>query len=332
METSFRANVKLTAIIYLHPIVNDRLEGSALDNLSVFRKLCGPDFYPNIVLATTFWSAVTEAVGSRRETELRETDEFWGGMIRKGSQMTRLPDDRSKCIELLMRLSHKNKGVLQIQRELVTESRSIGQTEAGSSARNIRALENLREEFNKRLIDFSEQQKAEQLKQKTEFERLRQEQEDAFEEQIRKNREIIEQQKRENEALLKAAEERRRKALEEHEEHARQTKLETERLQAQLERLALEEKDRDERRKNEQKQHKFKLRIGMIQQKAEAQFGLCSTAIEAGTIKIALSTNWFLELQVCSFCNVCENVCSVQLCYCKSISLGFITTCTRICS
>jgi hypothetical protein len=99
MEASYRAQVRLTAIIYLHPITHDRLEGSALDNLSMFRKLCGPDCYPNIVLATTFWSGVDEDTAALREAELIQNEEFWCGMIRRGSQVIRCPEDRAQCIQ-----------------------------------------------------------------------------------------------------------------------------------------------------------------------------------------------------------------------------------------
>ncbi|KAK1091077.1 hypothetical protein LTR48_007028, partial [Friedmanniomyces endolithicus] len=82
LESSYKAQVRLSAIVYLHPIASQRLEGSALNNLSMFRKLCGTDFYPNVILATSFWGSVDADIGRRREVELRENDEFWGAMVK----------------------------------------------------------------------------------------------------------------------------------------------------------------------------------------------------------------------------------------------------------
>lgn len=72
-------------------------------------------------------------------------------MLQRGSQMIRLPDDRQERVQLLTRLAKKEKVVLQIQEELVHKGFALSKTEADSSAKNFRALEDLREEFTKQL-------------------------------------------------------------------------------------------------------------------------------------------------------------------------------------
>lgn len=78
----YSKDIKLSGIIYLHRITDVRFSGSAQKNLSVFKKLCGDDFYPNVVLATTIWEnlsnpGLSTTVGDRRENELLETSEWW---------------------------------------------------------------------------------------------------------------------------------------------------------------------------------------------------------------------------------------------------------------
>jgi hypothetical protein len=86
---------------------------------------------PNIVLATTFWGNVTPQVGVAREKELRESAEFWGEMVKKGSQVVRLQlDDRESGLKVLRDIAMKNKITLEAQRELVEENKSAGETAA----------------------------------------------------------------------------------------------------------------------------------------------------------------------------------------------------------
>ena len=58
----------------------------------MFQNFCGEFFYQNVILATTMWGVVPEKLLpdlERRETELNESDVFWGDMIPKGSTYKR---------------------------------------------------------------------------------------------------------------------------------------------------------------------------------------------------------------------------------------------------
>jgi hypothetical protein len=88
----------------------------------MFRKLCGEDCMRNILLATTFWDGVTELEGKRREDELRGNVEFWGGMVQKGSTITRLGTDRASGIQLLMRFANSKQVTLLAQSEMVLQN------------------------------------------------------------------------------------------------------------------------------------------------------------------------------------------------------------------
>jgi hypothetical protein len=108
------------------------MEGSALRNLKMFRKLCGDEPLRNVVLATTFWGKVDEATGQERERQLKEKREFWGGMIAKGSSMTRFTD-RDSGLEIVSGLLKKIPIPLEIQRELVDEEKGLIETAAGQT-------------------------------------------------------------------------------------------------------------------------------------------------------------------------------------------------------
>ncbi|KAI0100424.1 P-loop containing nucleoside triphosphate hydrolase protein [Nemania sp. FL0031] len=131
MKTTYQSHIKLTAVLYLHPIHHERLERSSLCHLSMFRELCGPDYYKHVVLATTFWSKVQRHVGVKRQEELAQKDEFWGKLKRQGAEIVELPDNRQLCIELLLRLARTHSAApLQVQVELVDKGLTIGQTKA----------------------------------------------------------------------------------------------------------------------------------------------------------------------------------------------------------
>ena len=106
------------------------MQGSALRNMRMFRKLCGPDCYKNVVLATTFWNKVSEATGQEREKELMTKDEFWGQMVRKESQVVRLGRDQVSALGVIGLIKQDDKILLQAQKELVIENKSREETAA----------------------------------------------------------------------------------------------------------------------------------------------------------------------------------------------------------
>jgi hypothetical protein len=80
----------LRGILYLHRITDDRMQGSAKNNIFLFKKLCGKKAMKNMVLVTTMWENLAKPEdGQRREMELKSTPEFWGGMIEEGSRVER---------------------------------------------------------------------------------------------------------------------------------------------------------------------------------------------------------------------------------------------------
>ena len=122
-------STRLNGIIYLHSLVNVRMEGSTLRNLKMFRQLCGAKPLKNVILATTFWGQVDKELAEKREAELKTTPEFWGDMLTQGSTIKRLKDRRS-ALEIIDLLVDKTPVTLQIQDELVN-GKTLVETEAG---------------------------------------------------------------------------------------------------------------------------------------------------------------------------------------------------------
>ncbi|KIV87796.1 hypothetical protein PV11_03318 [Exophiala sideris] len=131
LSDSYRKGQRLSGLIYLHRITDPKMEGSALRNLRMFRKLCGEGFLKNIILATTFWDLVNEAEGLAREQELLQADDFFKEMQERGCEVARISTDRGANLELLSRFALKQPSVMLIQRELF-EGKSVKETAAAS--------------------------------------------------------------------------------------------------------------------------------------------------------------------------------------------------------
>ncbi|ETN44318.1 uncharacterized protein HMPREF1541_10498 [Cyphellophora europaea CBS 101466] len=91
LRDMYGENRKLHGIIYTINIDRPRVTGFAMRNIAVFRELVGNDFYPNVVLGTTFWDRLSnELEGTEREQELKSTPGFWGQLAARGSQIRRI--------------------------------------------------------------------------------------------------------------------------------------------------------------------------------------------------------------------------------------------------
>jgi hypothetical protein len=132
LGVTYRQKILLSGLIYLHPISDNRLRGSALRNLFMFKKLCGPDCLPGIVLATTMWGLVSAEDGIRRESQLRATNDFWGEMEKGGSRVMRhLRTKESAMTILSVILESRHPMLLKIQDEMINEGLGLEDTGAG---------------------------------------------------------------------------------------------------------------------------------------------------------------------------------------------------------
>ncbi|KAF1960061.1 hypothetical protein CC80DRAFT_465620 [Byssothecium circinans] len=130
LESSYRAGTQLSGIVYLHNISTPRIAGSALENLIMFRKLCGEEAMSNVLLATTFWGTSDNISEEKREKVLIEDKTLWGRMTAKGSKALRLEDSRQSALAVLDVVSPNSKVTLQAQIEMVDEGKTYEDTSA----------------------------------------------------------------------------------------------------------------------------------------------------------------------------------------------------------
>jgi hypothetical protein len=130
MTKTYATGKRLNGLVYLHPISSTRIEGSALVNLRVFRKLCGADCFKHVFLCSTFWDVTEEVMAIDREKELCESPELWGQMKRAGAQTFRIRNyAQSKAI--LLEIAKKPTMALELQKEIVDNKVPLASTAAG---------------------------------------------------------------------------------------------------------------------------------------------------------------------------------------------------------
>ena len=123
---------QLSGIIYLHSIADARMTGSSLQNLRMFRKLCGDENLANVILATTKWGITPKENALVRERDL--CSDFWSPMIRSGSLVRRFENTEASARYLVQKILHTGKKnfVPKIQHEVVEENKNLSQTDAGA--------------------------------------------------------------------------------------------------------------------------------------------------------------------------------------------------------
>ncbi|KAJ0116799.1 hypothetical protein J7T55_009950 [Diaporthe amygdali] len=161
LSSTYQTKVKLSGIIYLHRISDNRISGSALRNLRMFKELCGEDAYKHVVLATSMWGKEDHEKALGRERELVAEGGFWSTMKERGSSVMRWLGDSVSAHEIIehLLLARSRHGVvsLKIQRELVDEGKRLVNTSAGQEVN--RELSELREKMENELRRIQEENK-----------------------------------------------------------------------------------------------------------------------------------------------------------------------------
>ena len=126
--------MKLSGIIYLHRIKDERMTNAIMRNLSMFRNLCGEDAFRNVVLVTTFWDELQDqAKGESRESQLAQRPEWWGYMTSKGSKLRRFDNTKEAALSIVGELIGVPTITLQVQEEMVHRGLEVEQTTAGEA-------------------------------------------------------------------------------------------------------------------------------------------------------------------------------------------------------
>ena len=159
LESSYKEGQRIHGLIYFHRISDPRLQGSAKQNLHIFRKICGNDCLKNVILATTFWDLVDTKTGINRETQLTEAGGFWDEMIRRGSRVARLDLSRETSLDLLESFTPLQHILPQAQEEVIVQSKSaehilIAQLIDSKEDREMREIMMLEEEKHRKQMEL----------------------------------------------------------------------------------------------------------------------------------------------------------------------------------
>ena len=133
MKDTYDEGFLLSGIIYLHRIIDIRMEGPSLKNLRMMQQLCGSDSLRNVVLATTMWEKVTNEEGLRQEAELKQT--FWKSMIDGGATTSNSKTQSAAEAQSLVRSMMKNTPRSTRLQEELSSGLTLVQTAAGIEIR-----------------------------------------------------------------------------------------------------------------------------------------------------------------------------------------------------
>ena len=224
LPNRYEKGFRLSGVIYIHRISDNRFGGIAGRNFDMFRKLCGDVTMSNVVLVTNMWSEVPSNIGEDREQEL--SSKFFRPALNKGARMVRHNNTVQSTHDIIQRIVQNRPVALQIQRELVDEKKDIINTAAGEAINR-----ELNEQMRRHQAELKEVQEEMAQALRAKDEETRRELEDAR----KKLREHMEETAKDSEGMTSsyAAEKERVEALVE--EMELQVKRERERVE--LERI-----------------------------------------------------------------------------------------------
>lgn len=165
------------------------MQGSAVSNIRTFRALCGDDFSSRILLCTTFWDLYEHQpkIANERLEELKQ-DDFWGEMIKNGSDICRVPEDQSELQKIISALASQRAIPLKIQDEVVDQGKPIDESAAMLSlleAERLRQEQEHQKKMDEAKAEHEEHLRLRQKEMAEQFERMQQQ----FEEKLRVQRE-----------------------------------------------------------------------------------------------------------------------------------------------
>ncbi|KAH7013727.1 P-loop containing nucleoside triphosphate hydrolase protein [Ilyonectria destructans] len=125
--------VPLRGVLYLHKITENRMTGSSMMYLRLLESLIGDHALENLILVTTMWNQLRDedrGMALRREQEL--LDRYWAPMEDKGSYAAQFDGTSDSAYALVFQLAGMDSVVLDVQREIIDEDRTVLATSVGS--------------------------------------------------------------------------------------------------------------------------------------------------------------------------------------------------------
>ena len=85
LASLYRNGFRVSGIIYLHNICENRIRGSSYKNLQMFEKLCGKGALQNVVMLTNRWGMIDESEALKKESELKK--DYWNMYLKAGCKV-----------------------------------------------------------------------------------------------------------------------------------------------------------------------------------------------------------------------------------------------------
>ena len=98
-QDSHEKEIRLSGLLFFHPISDNRMGGSPIKHLKMLHNLCGVETLKNVVLVTTMWDQVDEEEGDNRENEL--TARYWKTMIELGCRTSRFDNNTESALDIV---------------------------------------------------------------------------------------------------------------------------------------------------------------------------------------------------------------------------------------
>ncbi|KAF8602528.1 hypothetical protein BDV93DRAFT_443727 [Ceratobasidium sp. AG-I] len=124
MSETYGVGQRLTGIVYLHRIVDNRMGGATARTFNLFRRMCGTDTLKNVVIATNMWSSPPTSSEVNRERQLKE--EFFRPALDEGARMVRRANPgRDAAHDVIRMLLGQTPRPASLRREIADARREI---------------------------------------------------------------------------------------------------------------------------------------------------------------------------------------------------------------
>ena len=126
----YQKGIKLSGIIYMHRISDNRMGGLSQKNFKMFKEMCGIEAAKNVVIVTSMWDEVHADRGEAREKELKSL--FFKPILDQGAQLLRNDNTQQSALRIIAHFIENQPLPLRIQQELVDEHKQLDKTGAGA--------------------------------------------------------------------------------------------------------------------------------------------------------------------------------------------------------
>ncbi|KAI0536361.1 P-loop containing nucleoside triphosphate hydrolase protein [Xylaria digitata] len=200
LAAAYRNDMKLSGIIYLHPISDTRVTHHATKNLQMFQKLTGENNLKNVILATSMWDKVSMEEGLAREQELK--NKFWKVLLAWEAKAVRYEGTPKSARSIAQTLMANKPFFVQLQKEMGKDNKALRDTAAGQQV--MMELVKMKEEHKRELADMEATMRNTAAENKLVVEALK----EHYQERLKDLEKTLSDERRLNEEAVKSLNER----------------------------------------------------------------------------------------------------------------------------